>query len=137
MGNGRVRFRALLASTSLTALLVGGGECAGGVGLLHWALCRRPHQFWCDGLHRCQRTVLQRHSGRYRNDFAGRAAGIAVVNGSTISGQISNSGIIAASGFGILIDGTSKINSVGFAIKITGPTFIGSISNAGTECSGQ
>ncbi len=136
MGNGRVRFRALLASTSLTALLVGGGAPAA------WACYTGPFvgghtNSGATGCIVVNNTSFSGTLGNTGTISPGGPTGIAVVNGSTISGQISDLGIIAASGFGILIDGTSKINSVGFAIKITGPTFIGGISNAGTIAAGS
>ena len=58
--------------------------------------------------------------------------GIAI-SGSTIHGQIADSGNILASTRGIAIDSASTITTAGAsAISITGSTFTGGISNAGT-----
>ncbi len=81
-------------------------------------------------MHRRQQYVLHRQSGQYRHHLAA-TTGIAIINNSTITGQISDSGTISVTGLGILIDNASKISGANKAISITGPTFTGGISNAG------
>ncbi|WP_294534478.1 hypothetical protein, partial [uncultured Rhodoblastus sp.] len=61
--------------------------------------------------------------------------GISLV-GATMNGAIIDSGVIQATGHGILIDANSKIVSTKTAVAIGGPTFTGGISNAGAISGG-
>ena len=63
--------------------------------------------------------------------------GIALLNGSTISGAIVDSGTIVATNHGILVDAPSEIPSTKTAISIVGRTFTGGIFNAGVISGGS
>jgi hypothetical protein len=71
--------------------------------------------------------------------LSGALTGISVIDSSTITGGIIDSGIIAPTNtavFGISIDASSEIiaktTQTAVAIAVDGPTFTGGISNAGT-----
>ena len=57
--------------------------------------------------------------------------GIALLNGTTITGAIVDSGTIVATSHGILVDAASEILSTQTAVDIVGRTFTGGIFNAG------
>ena len=63
--------------------------------------------------------------------------GIALLNGSTITGAIVDSGTIVATSHGILVDAASEILSTQTAVNIVGRTFTGGIFNAGVISGGS
>jgi uncharacterized protein with beta-barrel porin domain len=72
------------------------------------------------------------NSGTISPGSTPNGTGIAVTNNSTITGQITDSGVISTTGYGILVDSSSKVASASAAIRVSGPSFSGGISNGGT-----
>ncbi len=128
MGISRGRFRALLASSSVAALLVGGGAPAAFA-----APCN--HTITSSFDNPAGSTVTNvcvfntQLAGSIINNGTISPSGIALINGWIVGGSIKSSGII---GGGISLDSASKIIANGVtAIRITGPTFTGGITNRG------
>jgi uncharacterized protein with beta-barrel porin domain len=132
MGFRRAGVRVLLASSSLAALLVGGGTPSA------LACYTGPFAHTNSGVTACITVNNTAFSGTLGNTgtISPGPTGIAVINGSTITGQIIDSGTISPSSRGIFIDATSKIISTQSAIYINGPIFSGGIANSGTLVGG-
>jgi uncharacterized protein with beta-barrel porin domain len=124
--DARGRKVGLLLSSSLTALLVGGGASSA------WAACVNTIGAAFDNpiaqTTPCIAVTATSFAGNITNEGTIAPGGINFTNGS-ITGFISSSGTIAG---GISLDGKSLISSSGTGIAITGPTFTGGISNSGT-----
>jgi uncharacterized protein with beta-barrel porin domain len=133
----------LLLSTSVTALLVGGGAPAA------FAACYTgPFPFTNNTTRSCITVSATSFTGNVVNSATGVISpggptGILVTNASTITGQISNAGTISVGGTGILVDSSSVItngiiNSGTISASTAGivvngvSTFAGGISNSGT-----
>jgi uncharacterized protein with beta-barrel porin domain len=120
--------RALLASSSVAALLIGGG-----VPSVLAAPCNNPITAPFDNpsghvvANVCVENTI--FSGNITNEGTISPSGIALVNG-TVTGAIRSTGVING---GITID---QMSTVGNAIDISSPTFTGGIMNSGTVSSG-
>jgi uncharacterized protein with beta-barrel porin domain len=133
VGSRRGCFRALLASTSVTALLIGGGAPQA------FAACNTSYTNTTAAGCSNTATIIgiainnSTINGTISNSGAISPNGIALRNGSTIggtSGGIADSGTI---GGGISIDRTSAVTSyTRTAISISDSAFSGGIGNAGT-----
>ncbi len=123
---GSERYRLLLASSSVAALLAGGSAPA-------WAACSNYANTTAPG---CTNAVTitgiainnSTVTSGISNTGTINPNGIALTNGSTVNGQISSTGTL---GGGISIDSTSKIANSGIDLGIGG-SFTGGIHNAGT-----
>jgi uncharacterized protein YhjY with autotransporter beta-barrel domain len=124
---GRNRLRLLLASSSVAALLVGGGTPAAFAACVNGAGSGSGYDH-ATGTVACIQVKNTSFTGNITNEGTIRPSGIGFING-TMSGSILSTGVING---GISIDGTSKIVSTGIAIKTTGSTFTSGIANAGT-----
>ena len=146
---GRIRVRLLLASSSVAALLIGGGAPAA----LADGCYAAPFPYTNNGTVHCIVVNNTSFSGNLVNSGTGTISpgeptGISV-NNSTITGQIFNAGTISAGGPGILIKSnsalTSGISNSGTisaggdgGIYINGvSTFAGGINNSGTFSFGR
>ncbi len=127
MGVRRAGLPGLLASSSVAALLVGGGGPA-------FAACTDYINTTAAG---CTNSTTITHltisnstvTSQITNNGTIAPNGIVVQNGSVLNGAIFSPGTI---GGGISIDQTSSINNVGQAITVFGPSFSGDLNNAGT-----
>src|SRR5262249_48809157 len=131
----------LLASSSVSALLIGGGAPSA------FAACYTgPFPFTNTGLQSCITVSATSFTGNVVNSATGVISpggppGIAVIHTHTTTHQISNAGAITVGGTGIAIDSSSvvtngivnsgTINSGGIGIAANGDTFAGGISNGG------
>ncbi len=127
MGVRRAKLPALLASTSVAALLLGGGGPA-------FAACSDyinttapgcTNSGTISGLIVSNSTV----TSSINNTGTISPNGIVVENGSVLDAAIQSSGSIAG---GISIDKTSSMNAFGQGISVFGPSFSGDLNNAGT-----
>src|SRR5580704_18498519 len=123
--DARGRKVGLLLSSSLTALLVGGGASSA------WAACVNTIGAAFDNplaqTTPCVAVTNTSFAGNITNEGTITPGGITFTNG-TITGFINSSGIITG---GIALDGKSAISASSNAIVISGPTFGGGISNSG------
>src|SRR5216683_4985288 len=107
----RGRRRSLLLSSSVTALLVGGGAPA-------FAACYTgPFPFTNNGALSCITVSATSFTGNVVNSATGVIApggptGILVTNTSTITGQVSNAGAITAGATGILVNNSVVTNGI-------------------------
>jgi len=141
--HGRGRVRLLLASSSVAALLIGGGAPSAFAACgptLTGSVSGCTNSGTTPGIVITNATV----SGNISNTGSITATGISVTNHSTINGAILSSGTIetsSPSASGISIDATSQVVTSEFsstltAVRVNGSTFIGGITNSGT-ISGQ
>ena len=123
----RANLRLLLGSSSVVALLIGGGTPAA---LAAPCVHTISSSFDNPSGHTTANVCVDNASftGNITNEGIISPSGIGFVNG-TISGSVQSTGVING---GISLDATSKIISTGIAIKISGTTFTGGIINAGT-----
>jgi uncharacterized protein with beta-barrel porin domain len=128
--SGRIGLWGLLASSSITALLVGGGAPAA------FAACNTSYANTtapgCTNASAITGIAINNSTLTSSITNAGTISpnGIVLSNGSTVNGAIVDTGSLAG---GISLDHTSRIaGGATSAISIFGPTFTGGISNAGT-----
>jgi hypothetical protein len=128
--SSRIGLWGLLASSSITALLVGGGAPAA------FAACNTSYtnttQPGCTNAAVITGIAINNSTltSGITNSGTISPNGIVLSNASTINGAIVDTGTLAG---GISLDHTSRIAAGGTtAINVTGPTFTGGISNAGT-----
>lgn len=134
VGADRGRFRLLLASASVSALLIGGGMPAAlAAGCVNGAGSGTGYD---NALAATVPGICVNNTsftGNITNEGTISASGIAFTNG-TMSGYIASSGVIVG---GILIDSASKIVTTKLGIGVAGPSFSGGISNAGAISAGN
>src|SRR5712691_1051889 len=110
----RGRRRSLLLSSSVTALLVGGGAPAFAISPCYTG----PFPFTNNGALSCIVVSATSFTGNVVNSATGvispgspTGTGILVTNTSTITGQISNAGFINVVGTGIRVDNNSVVTN--------------------------
>jgi uncharacterized protein with beta-barrel porin domain len=123
------RLGSLFASTSLTAIIIAGGVpsayAACNTSYINTTSpgCTNPTAITGIAINNSTITSGITNFGTISPN------GIVLTNGSTVAGEIYDSGTING---GLSLDGTSKISSTGNAVSITGATFTGGITNGGT-----
>src|SRR5579875_1874978 len=131
MGRKRAFIRGLLATTSVAALLVGGGAPSALA-----AACTNTIGAGFDNPsgHTLANVCVQNTSftGNITNEGTISPSGIAFQNG-TLGGSVQSTGVVAG---GIALDGSSKIVAAGIGTKtgisVNFSNFSGGISNGGT-----